>query len=263
MNNQKLEYLTCTANNVTFRLVKIPAGRFRMGSDKYDNEKPVHRVEVPAFWLAEYPCTQALYQAVTGQNPSRFKGKNRPVEEVSWEEVKDDFLPHLSKLTDWPFRLPSEAEWEYAAKAGGNFTYAGGDDLHQVGWYEENSHQETKPVGLKKPNAWGLYDMSGHVWEWCEDDWHDSYAKAPADGRAWVDSPRGAHRGCRGGYWNDHAGRCRAAYRIHGGARFQSNLLGFRLALPQFKGQKQDSYTVEQAIFPTRKGKWTDKWQYW
>jgi formylglycine-generating enzyme required for sulfatase activity len=217
MNNQKLEYLTCTANNVTFRLVKIPAGSFMMGSAEYDgDEKPVHRVEVPAFWLAEYPCTQALYQAVTEKNPSYFKGPNRPVECMSWDDITSQFFPKLEKLTQRPFRLPSEAEWEYAAKAGGNFTYAGGDDLHQVGWYAENSHRETKPVGLKKPNAWGLYDMSGHVWEWCEDDWHDSYAKAPDDGRAWVDSPRGARRGCRGGFWSDHAYHCRAASSLMG-----------------------------------------------
>ncbi len=158
------------------------------------------------------------------------------MENVSWDDITNHFLPNLEKLTQRPFRLPTEAEWEYAAKAGGNFKYAGSDDLHHVGWYDENSHQETKPVGLKMPNAWGLYDMSGNVWEWCEDDWHDNYRKAPADGRAWTAEPRGAHRVFRGGNWYYHSVRCRAAYRYCNGARFRSGALGFRLALPQFKG---------------------------
>jgi formylglycine-generating enzyme required for sulfatase activity len=230
MHNQTLEHLTCTVKDVTFRLVKIPAGHFMMGSYEYGDEQPIHPVQVPAFWLAEYPCTQALYQAVTGQNPSHFEGKNRPVEGVSWEDITRDFLPRLRELTGRRFRLPSEAEWEYAAKAGGDFTYAGSDDLHAVGWYSDNSHRETKPVGLKMPNAWGLYDMSGNVWEWCEDDWHDSYDNAPADGSAWVDRPRGAHRVCRGGYWYFHAGSCRAAGRYHNGPQNQGSPLGFRLA---------------------------------
>jgi formylglycine-generating enzyme required for sulfatase activity len=237
MSSQPLGYLTFTVKDVTSRLINIPAGGFMMGSDKYPDEQPIRPVQLPAFWLAEYPCTQALYQAVTGQNPSYFKGKNRPVEGVSWDGITDDFLPRLRKLTGQLFRLPSEAEWEYAAKAGGNSKYAGGDDLHRVGWYNENSHRETKPVGLKMPNAWGLYDMSGNVWEWCEDDWHDNYKSAPNDGRARIDEPRDAHRVFRGGGWGNHALSCRAAFRSLDGSRYQDDSLGFRLALPQLKGR--------------------------
>ncbi len=152
------------------------------------------------------------------------------MENVSWDDITNHFLPNLEKLTQRPFRLPSEAEWEYAAKAGGDFIYAGGDDLHRVGWYAENSHRETKPVGLKMPNAWGLYDMSGNVYEWCEDDWHNNYDDAPADGCAWTDEPRGAHRVYRGGYWSYHASLCRAAYRLRHEPQGRSNDLGFRLA---------------------------------
>jgi formylglycine-generating enzyme required for sulfatase activity len=224
------EYLTCTVKDVTFRLVKIPAGSFMMGSNEYDDEKPIHQVQVPAFWLAEYPCTQALYQAATGKNPSYFKGKNRPVDKVSWEDITHDFLPRLRELTGRPFRLPSEAEWEYAAKAGGNFTYAGGDDLHQVGWYEENSHRETKPVGLKMPNAWGLYDMSGNVREWCEDDYDYNYQNAPTDGSAWVAEPRDRRRLRRGGSWSGNPHYCRVAARESPRVQDLYSFIGFRLA---------------------------------
>jgi formylglycine-generating enzyme required for sulfatase activity len=240
MDNQKLEHLTCTVRDVTFRLVKIPAGSFMMGSNEYDREKPIHRVQVPGFWLAEYPCTQALYQALTGQNPSHFKGKNRPVEQVSWDDAQR-FIGQLNGREEVQaqrvsFRLPAEAEWEYAARAGRDFKYAGGDDLHQVGWYGDNSHRETKPVGLKMPNARGLYDMSGNVYEWCEDDWRGNYKDAPADGRAWVDVPRSDLRVLRGGDWDYIATSCRAAGRLRSDVQFQFNYLGFRLARSQLDG---------------------------
>jgi formylglycine-generating enzyme required for sulfatase activity len=236
MHNQTLEYLNCTVRDVTFRLVNIPAGRFSIKSRKYGDKKPIYKVQVQAFWLAEYPCTQSLYQAVTGHNPSYFQGQYRPVEQVSWEEVNNDFLPHLKHITQLPFRLPSEAEWEYAARAGGNFTYAGGDNLHHVGWYEGNSHQETKPVGLKMPNAWGLYDMSGNVWEWCEDDWHHDHncnRNVPSDGLARVGEPTGTHRVVRGGGWTPQAYDCRVTDYHSYGSWVHNKNLGFRFSLTQ------------------------------
>jgi formylglycine-generating enzyme required for sulfatase activity len=259
--NTNMQYQEITIKDLTFRLVLIPAGSFMMGGDKYEREQPIHQVSIPAFWMAEYPCTQALYEAVTGENPSYFKGANRPVERVSWDDIKEVFLPKLCQLTGKPFRLPSEAEWEYAAKGenqpqplpfpkgegnyplsigegagGGAYEYAGSNNLHEVGWYDENSHEETKPVGLKKPNDFGLYDLSGNVWEWCEDDWHGSYAGAPTDGRAWIDNPRGSNRMQRGGSWGSNADYCRRAYRTNYGTGNRLNGIGFRLVLPQFGG---------------------------
>ncbi len=227
--------MSCTVNDVTFRFVKLPAGRFRMGSEKNDDEKPIYEVRMPSFWLAVYPCTQALYEAVTGKNPSGFKGKNRPVENVTWEDAQA-FIGELNergegKAQQAQFRLPSEAEWEYAAQAGGDFAYAGSNDPHEAGWYTENSHEETKPVGLKKPNAWGLYDLSGNVWEWCEDYWHADYQKAPADGSAWIDNPRGSIRVLRGGGWNGGAPHCRTPYRNALG-RFGKAATNLRPTLP-------------------------------
>jgi formylglycine-generating enzyme required for sulfatase activity len=184
---------------LSFRLLPVSGGTFRMGSraddpEAYDNEKPDHEVQVSDFYLGEYPVTQDLWLEVMGENPSYFQGLRRPVEQVSWDDVQA-FIQKLNARTKenrpvgHAYRLPTEAEWEYAARGGstplslgrgaggearGGVIYAGSDKLKEVGWYADNSHGETKPVGLKMPNALGLYDMSGNVWEWCED-WYKSY----------------------------------------------------------------------------------------
>ena len=226
-----------------------------MGNDKttdpeaYDDEAPPHEVTVPSFYLAEYPVTQALWVAVMGEEDERkpfFTGDSRPMERVSWDDAQV-FLKKLQTATDLPFRLPSEAEWEYAARGGlyslppgegravsrnlGGGVYAGSQRLKEVGWYADNSHGETKPVGCKFPNELGLYDMSGNVWEWCEDDWHGNYLEAPEDGSAWIDQERGSDRVLRGGGWIDNPQGCRSAYRINDYPVNRYRNVGLRLAL--------------------------------
>ncbi len=202
-------------------MVTIPAGSFMMGSpdtdqDAWDHEKPQHLVNVKAFAIGKYPVTQGQYKAVMGSNPSRFQGNpNRPVECVSWYDATK-FCEKLSQLTGKQYRLPSEAEWEYACRAGTSTCYYFGDDAGQLrnyAWFGDNSgnslidseglwdsepdwkiyHEKildngcrTKSVGHKLPNQWGLHDMHGNVWEWCLDHWHDNYKGAPTDGSAWV-----------------------------------------------------------------------------
>ena len=208
---------------VKLRMVLIPAGEFLMGSpdsDKYaeDDEKPQHRVRIAQpFYLGEHVVTQEQWEAVMGGNPSNFKGPNNPVENVSW----DDCQKFLDKLNRRPgnqagvFQLPTEAQWEYACRAGSTTNYCFGDEesgLGEYAWYGANSGSKTHPVGEKKPNAWGLYDMHGNVWEWCAD-WHDGgyYARSP------IDDPTGptgsSDRVFRGGGWNRPAGLCRSASR--------------------------------------------------
>jgi sulfatase modifying factor 1 len=210
------------SKSLSFPLIHIQGGTFDMGSKEYKDEQPIHSV------------TQALYEAITGENPSYFQGTNRPVEQVSWNDAQA-FIQALNTETGKTFRLPSEAEWEFAARGGiyaQGYAYCGSDQLKQVGWYSDNSGNETKPVGLLLPNELGLYDMSGNVYEWCEDDYHGDYKKAPKDGSPWVDSPeRGAYRVRRGGSCFNRPIDCRPADRSSWRPVVRGNGFGFRLVL--------------------------------
>lgn len=209
----------------------IPTGEFMMGSDKNDNdEKPVHKVTIGTkFEIAKTEVTQAQWQAVMGNNPSIFKGENLPVENVSWGEVLE-FIQNINDASkNYRYRLPTEAEWEYAAKAGTISDYAG--NLDEMAWYGENFSQgSTHPVGQKKPNAWGLYDMHGNVSEWCLDTWHDSYQESPSDGSAWISEfPSSQERVLRGGSWNSYSRLCRSAYRGWLAPSKSYSFVGFRI----------------------------------
>ncbi|MEZ4887152.1 MAG: SUMF1/EgtB/PvdO family nonheme iron enzyme [Chitinophagales bacterium] len=233
-------------------MVLVEGGNFMMGSDKEKREQPIHKVSVPTFQIGKYPVTQAQWQAVMGKNPSYFKGCDEcPVEQVSWNDIKK-FIETLNQLTGKKFRLPSEAEWEFAARGGKKskgFEFSGSKNIEELAWYWKNSgdtilsgdwdwdtirknNGRTHPVGEKKANELGLYDMSGNVFEWCEDDWHDTYEKAPEDGSAWINQPRGSHHVVRGGSWYDDPYYCRVADR--GYDLGDDEGIGLRLALPQF-----------------------------
>jgi formylglycine-generating enzyme required for sulfatase activity len=226
-------------NGVTLEMVGLPAGQFLMGSpdsdpDARDNEKPQHQVKVNSFAIGKYPVTQAQYEAVMGTNPSRFQNNpQNPVEKVSWNDAQA-FCQKLSQITGKTYRLPTEAEWEYACRAGTTTRFYFGDDANQLGdyaWYYGNSQGTTHPVGQKKPNAWGLYDMSGNVWEWCEDDWYDNYIGAPTDGSAWITNNNDNdydYRIPRGGSWYNIPNLCRSAFRNYNYRRLFFNV-GFRV----------------------------------
>ncbi len=221
---------------VKLEMVLIPAGEFLMGSPDSDKdaqgwEKPQHRVRITKpFYLGKYLVTQEQWGAVMGSNPSRIKGPKNPVEMVSWEDCQE-FLKRLNaKVGGGKFQLPTEAQWEYACRAGSTMRYCFGDDEKQLGeyaWYDKNSGSKTHPVGEKKPNAWGLYDMHGNVWEWCQD-WSDAgyYAKSPTDDP--TGPTGGSDRVFRGGSWNLPAWLCRSAYRLEPGLRIR--ILGFRVS---------------------------------
>ncbi len=226
-------------NSIGMEFVLIPAGSFMMGADKNfedcgEDETPRHRITISKpFYLGKYEVTQEQWVTVMGSNPSNFKGRSRPVEQVSWEDIQDFIRALNRKEGKEMYRLPTEAEWEYACRAGTTTAYSFGDDkggLGQYAWYEDNSGKETHPVGQLKPNPWGLFDMHGNVYEWCQD-WHDYkyYANSPsADPKG---SSSGSDRVLRGGGWRDAAGGCRSAGRgdLSPGSRYA--ILGFRLAL--------------------------------
>jgi len=220
---------------LSFDMISIEGGSFLMGSEDpeaREREKPVHPVTVPSFYMAKYPVTQALWKAVMGNNPSYFQGDKRPVEQVSWDDAQA-FIQQLNERTGENYRLPTEAEWEYAARGGiygQGFKYAGSNKLKEVGWYDGNSHGETKPVGLKFPNELGLYDMNGNVWEWCQDVWHENYEGAPSDGSAWMEGSDQALRVVRGGSWFIDTDYCRVAYRNWYYQDYRGGNFGFRLA---------------------------------
>jgi formylglycine-generating enzyme required for sulfatase activity len=201
----------------------------------YNDEKPQHRVNLQEFYLGKYPVTQEQYQTIMGNNPSIFKDNPKnPVEKVSWNDAQE-FCQKLSEKTGKKYRLPSESEWEYACRAGTQTRYYFGDDETQLGeysWYRENSDLQTHPVGQKKPNNWGLYDMSGNVWEWCEDYWHNNYQNAPRDGSSWNENnSRVSFATLRGGSWNSDPRYYHSAFRYWLNADSRYDNIGFRLAL--------------------------------
>lgn len=183
------------------------------------------------FYAGCYQVTQELYEKIIGENPSYFKGKHRPVEYVSWDDAQK-FLEQLNRqvaLKDGlQFRLPSEAMWEYAARAEQNFEYSGSQKLQEVGWFKENSNGQTMPVGLKEPNAFGLYDMSGNVWEWCEEVWYDDLKRIPTNGSA-LKERNSDTRVIRGGSWNYFDFNARVLFRLRDLHSLRYSNRGFRV----------------------------------
>ncbi|MDE2259473.1 MAG: SUMF1/EgtB/PvdO family nonheme iron enzyme [Betaproteobacteria bacterium] len=196
-------------------MVALPVGSFDMGSNNgLSGEKPVHLVTISqAFAIGKTVVTQGQWRTIMGNNPSHFNncGENCPVEMVNWNDAQA-FIQKLNANTGKQYRLPSEAEWEYACHAGEQQEYCGSNNVDSVAWYNGNSGQTTHPVASKQANAFGLYDMSGNVWEWIEDSWHDSYNGAPMDGSVWQGD--GANRDLRGGSWNGEQQDERAAVRV-------------------------------------------------
>jgi sulfatase modifying factor 1 len=261
-------YVDFSLSGVTQRMRWIPPGRFLMGTPgdqekRWSAESPLREVTIGrGYWLFDTPCTQLLWEAVMGTNPSRFKGPTLPVERVSFHDAQG-FLSRINgQVPGLKLVIPSEAQWEYACRAGtSTATYAGemlifgkndAPVLDSIAWYrgntgfgeldssgwrqEQHAHERagTHPVGMKTPNPWGLYDMLGNVWEWCADHWHENYFGAPSDGSAWIDNEEGdADRAARGGSWSDHAHVVRAASRLFSPSSSGNLFLGFRCARVQ------------------------------
>lgn len=227
----------------SFDMVFIEGGEFLMGAedndpDAFPREQPVHRVQLEGFFMGKFPVTQAVWEAVMGNNPSTFISPRRPVDTVSWNDIVHEFLPRLNELTGKTYRLPTEAEWEYAARggqAGEGCRYAGSDKLDEVGWYEDNVNEETREVGLQYPNELGLFDMSGNVWEWCAD-WYDSdYYKACVESGIVVNPlgpGGGVHRVVRGGGYFYDPLDCRPAHRSFDSPDYRFDYFGLRFVLP-------------------------------
>ena len=218
-------------------MVEMPAGSFVMGSFSEFDEKPPHRVVVRSFLMGRTEVTQNLWISIMGKNPSRFKdcGQECPVESVGWDDIQQ-FIARLNQKTGQTYRLPSEAEWEYAARAGSTTEWSFGNDESKLGdyaWYSTNSGDKTQKTGQKLPNAFGLYDMHGNVWEWTQDCFHWNYIGAPNDGSAWTIGCSGTppYRVIRGGSWyNGYTGFMRSARRFNGDSFIRNDGNGFRLA---------------------------------
>ena len=225
-------------DGVNIEMVKVEAGTFMMGAtsekEKPDNnEKPMHQVTLTYnYCMGKYEVTQALWQAVMGSNPSHFKGNNRPVEHVTWNDCQK-FISKLNSMTGRKFRLPTEAEWEYAAYGGKksrSYQYSGSSNITDVAWYDGNSGSRTHPVGTKQANELGIYDMTGNVLEWCSD-WYDSYSSSSQANPAGADS--GSVRVRRGGSCYSSARYCRLSCRNNSSPDERFSGLGLRLALSE------------------------------
>ena len=233
VNQEPLTNRTFTTNGVNFTMVGVQGGTFQMGSNDGDNdEKPVHSVTLGSYYIGQTEVTQALWTAVMGSNPSYFEGDNLPVEQVSWNDCQT-FIRNLNQLTGEHFRLPTEAEWEYAAQGGRHsrgFIYSGNTNIDYVAWYTSNSSGKTHPVAQKQANELDIYDMSGNVYEWCQD-WCGDYSSSAQT------NPKGpssdSYRVCRGGSWLNGAWNCRTACRGNLTPSLTHYYLGFRLALSE------------------------------
>ena len=224
-----------TVNGIKYNMVWVAGGTFRMGAtseqgSEISDEKPVHSVTLSGYYIGKTEVTQALWQAVMGSNPSYFEGDDLPVEQVSWDDCQE-FIRKLNSLTGQNFRLPTEAEWEFACRGGNNsrgYKYSGSNYIDNVAWYDGNSGDKTHPVATKSPNELGIYDMSGNVWEWCAD-WYGDYSSGRQT------NPKGPYGGSgrvnRGGSWYNFARNCRSSIRIDDYPTYRDDLLGLRLAL--------------------------------
>ncbi|MCC5840733.1 MAG: SUMF1/EgtB/PvdO family nonheme iron enzyme, partial [Opitutales bacterium] len=227
--------LDWTVPDIGLELVWIKPGSFLFGGSTLDTMRDCMLHD--GFWLAKSPITQIQYARVTGRNPARFRGSDQlPIESISWEEALD-FCAKLSKkvltgcTSPHGFRLPTEAQWEYACRAGSQDQFSFGDDDTQLGhhaWYAGNSKRRTHPVGSKRANPWGFHDMNGNVWEWCMD-WHADLPDRPLVD--WIGPSTGQDRVCRGGAWNSGTEACRSSSRQASNPKHRSPFIGFRVAL--------------------------------
>ena len=225
-------------NGISIDMVRVEAGTFTMGATpemEYpeDDEKPAHQITLTNdYYIGKYEVTQALWQAVMGSNPSNFKGDDLPVETVSWDDCQK-FIIKLNRITGKKFRLPTEAEWEYAARGGkksSGYQYSGSNNLSDVAWYTDNSGSKTHAVGSKQANELGIYDMTGNVWEWCQD-WYGRYDSSSQVNPTGANS--GSYRVYRGGSWSFTARGCRSSYRFNYSPGYRNYNLGFRLVLSE------------------------------
>lgn len=231
-------------NGVILEMVAIPGGKFLMGSPEgegNDREKPQHQVTIQPFYMGKYPVTQAQWEMVSRlpevkidlrSKPSHFKGANLPVENVSWHDAQE-FCARISKATGKLYRLPSEAEWEYACRANTTTLYYFGDTITTDLVNHNNKYGQTTDVGKFPPNAFGLYDMHGNVWEWCEDGWHENYINAPTwpnNTIHWI-SQGDNNRMLRGGQWYLNPSYCRSASRSYNNGDRRNKDNGFRLVV--------------------------------
>jgi len=248
-------YTEDLGNGVKLTLMLIPSGEFVMGApesepESRDNERPQHQVRVSQFLMGRFPVIQAQWRVVAGfdridrdldPDPSSFKGENRPVERVSWEDARE-FCKRLSAINHKDYRLPSEAQWEYACRAETTTPFHFGETIttelaNYSGYRTYNNgppgehRNETTDVGFFPANEWGLHDMHGNVWEWCEDDYHGSYKGAPNNGSAWVEQDRTEKSGMllRGGSWNYRPQHCRSASRYFYSRDYRGSHTGFRV----------------------------------
>ncbi len=235
-SHQGTSTITINVGNVSFEMVKVEAGSFIMGCTSEQgncdsDENPYHRVVISNdYYIGKFEVTQELYEAVMGVNPSNWKSFDQPVENVNWNDCQE-FCIELSRMTGRHFRLPTEAEWEYAARGGGkdiSTKFSGSSNIAEVAWYRENSEGQPHPIGKLLPNELGIYDMSGNVWEWCQDKYGTYVSNTQTD-------PQGASSGrdfvLRGGSWEYSAAGCRIANRNNGKPENRFNSYGFRIVL--------------------------------